>query len=442
MSLTAKQTVTLRAYQAVMHLGLPLGLFLSCPWLLAKTKRRRTVFRRLGFQRLDIPQGPRRPLWIHALSLGETLSCVTLVKELRSRLEGRPLVFSVSTLAAREMAEERLAGEVDALFYFPFDLAPSVGRVLRRVAPAYWVAIETDIWPGFQHALARRGIPAALVNARLSPQSLRSCQRFNALFAPALNAFDTVFPQSEGEAERYRRVGLMPEKIAGVGNLKFDAALAEPSDVSRADLCAEYGLDAQSPVWVVGSTHLGEERVVAEVYRRLCESLPKLQLVLVPRHPRRGGEVRTCCEGQGLKVRLFSEGKKAGPSRVLVVDAMGRLASLYRTAGVAFIGGSLVSKGGQNPIEPAAAGVPVVFGSDMSDFPDISRELLTRGAAFQVTGAQQLFHRVQTLLRDERLASEMGRAGMAFVAEHRGVTRRVADSILESLPEPSQGPCA
>ncbi len=301
MSLTARQRVVLWSYQAGLHLLLPLGLVLGLPWWLTRQKRRRTLPRRLGFQRIGLPSDGPRPLWVHALSLGETLSCVTLVRQLRLRLAGRPLVFSVSTLAAREIAQQRLAGLVDRIFYFPLDLIPCVARVLTQVRPAAVVVVETDIWPGFLHALRRRGWPAFLVNGRLSPRSFRSCQRWRDLFAPALNVFTQVFPQSDGEASRYRAVGVLPERIGAAGNLKFDAAAVRSGADDLRELASQCGLGIGDRVWLAGSTHPGEEEAILEVYRRLRTECPGLRLVLVPRHPRRGPEARRCAMARGSR---------------------------------------------------------------------------------------------------------------------------------------------
>jgi 3-deoxy-D-manno-octulosonic-acid transferase len=436
MKLTGRQLAMLRCYQVGMHLALPLGILLGLPWLLAKTKRRRTVFRRLGFQRVGLGRDRPRSLWVHALSLGETLSCVTLVQELRRAVRDRPLVLSVSTLAARTIAQERLGQVVDRIVYFPFDLAPSVWLAVQGINPAMVVVVETDIWPGFQRVLQRRGIPEVLVNARLSPQSYRSCLRFQGLFAPALNAFEQVFPQSDGEAERYRQVGLSTARMGSAGNLKFDAAALEWSDGARQQLRAELGLGESDRVWLAGSTHPGEERIVIGVFQQLQRAMPQLRLVLVPRHPHRGPEVKALCESRGLQSKLWSEGISGLGREILIVDLMGKLALLYQIAEVAFVGGSLVTKGGQNPIEPAAAGKPILFGPDMSDFPDIARELLSRHAAFQVMNDRQLTERLKQLLAEPELGVRMGQAGQSFVRHHRGTTQRVADWICQRIAAP------
>lgn len=434
MKLSARQRLILLIYQLVLGIGVPVGILMSLPWLLAKAKRRRTVFHRLGFQRFGLPRKGPRPVWIHALSLGEVLSCETLVKNLRERLVNRPLVLSVSTLAGRQIAEQRLVGYVDRIFYFPLDWAPSVWRTLWSVRPALFVLVETDIWPGFLHTLRVCHMPAVLVNARLSPKTLRSSQRFRELFSPALNVFDTICPQSDSEASNYREVGVAPEKIGPIGNLKFDAAVKEISPEERNRILKECGIGQKDLVWIAGSTHPGEEKVVLEVFKRTRENYPQLKLVLVPRHPHRSQEVKALALGLKCQVRLLTEQVPANSAEVLIVDVMGRLAAMYHLATVAFVGGSLVPTGGQNPIEPAAAGRPVLFGPHMSDFPDMTAELLSRHAAFQVHNPKQLFERLTQLLTDPETAQLMGLQGQAFVTSHSGTTQRVIKNLLNRLP--------
>jgi 3-deoxy-D-manno-octulosonic-acid transferase len=434
MRLTARQRFVLILYQLVLGVGVPVGILLSSPWLLAKVKRRHTVFQRLGFQRFNLPHNGPRPVWIHALSLGETLSCETLVKNLRKRLTDRPLVLSVSTLAGRQIAEQRLAGYVDRIFYFPLDWAPSVWRALWSVRPILFVLVETDIWPGFLHALRVRRIPAVLVNARLSPQTLRSYLRFRELFTPALNVFDMICPQSKNEASRYLEVGVNPEKIGPIGNLKFDAAVQDLSPQNRQRILKKCGIGRDDLVWIAGSTHMGEEEIVFEVFNRIREKHPQLRLILVPRHPHRSQEVKALCHSFNLRARLLTEAPSAATGEVLIVDVMGQLATLYHLASIAFIGGSLVPKGGQNPIEPAAAARPVLFGPYMSDFPDMTDELLSRHAAFQVHHPDQLFERLMQLLSDPDRALRMGLQGHAFVKSHSGTTQRIIGHLLSRLP--------
>lgn len=433
MNLNTRQRLALRSYQVGFHFVFPLGLLLGLPLWLARRKRRLTLLPRLGIQRAGGPPSEHGPVWIHALSIGEMLSSVTLVRELRHGLGEFPLVFSVSTLAAREMAEERLSDQVDGIFYFPYDLIPCVSGVMDQVRPAALVVVETDIWPGLMHAVSRRRLPAFLVNGRLSPQTFRSFRRWRVLFEPALNVFDIIFPQSEGEARRYRDLGVGPRKIGTKGNLKFDVSAAGDGGKSLQEIRLESGITSHYRVWIAGSTHPGEEEAVLHAHRRLLTEHRDLRLILVPRHPHRAGEVRALCERAGFTTGLFTAGPLPAANEVLIVDAMGRLSELYRLAHAAFVGGSLVNKGGQNPIEPAAAGKPVLFGPFMSDFPDAAAELLENNAAFQVQDQYQLLERLRWLFKEPESACRMGSQGEKWVESHRGTTARVAERVIERI---------
>lgn len=416
------------AYLAVMNIILPPLLLVALPFLWLKEKRRKTLFQRLGFQSLPDGRAGARPLWVHALSLGELLSCTTLIRELRETVSDRPIVFSVSTLSAMQMARERIAPFVDHIFYFPLDLWWPVHRVLARVNPALVVFIETDVWPGFQGQLRTRDIPAILVNGRLSPDGERACRRFGSLFVPALNTFKEIHPQSQGEAQRYRDVGVEANRIATVGNLKFDVAGTAPTREALQALSRDLGLTSDDVVVLAGSTHPGEEEAVLRAFETVRARVANAKLLLVPRHPARGAEVAALAR-RAWRVHLFSNGPATSPWDVWVVDAMGVLSKLYHVADVSFVGGSLVAKGGQNPLESAAAGCPVVFGFDMSDFPDIATSLMEEGAAEQIGEADVLGERWLDILMDGPRRERMALAGRRVVAQNRGATRRVAGRI-------------
>lgn len=435
--LNAAETLALAAYQLVANTALPLGLLLGAPLFALSEKRRATVFRRAGFQTLPRFADRPRPLWIHTLSLGEVLSATALVRELRARLPDRPIVFSASTRSGRAMAEQRLAGVADAFLYFPFDMIPATARVLNVLDPALLVFVETDLWPGFLASVRRRGIPAMLVNARLSPRTFASTRRFRWLFGPALRTFQTIVPQSDGEAERYRAVGVRAAQLAAPGNFKFDAAGGNVSPEDAAALRRELGFAEGDRVWIAGSTHPGEEAALLRVWKALHASRqdagPPLRLVLAPRQPARADEVLRLWGEAGFPARKFSEAVTSKPDATVVVDVLGRLAKLYAAADVAFTGGSLVPHGGQSPIEPAAAGVPVLFGPHMSSFPDVSRALVTADAAVLVADESALLAELRTLLDNPVRARRMGENGRRLVGANRGATARAAGLIAARL---------
>jgi 3-deoxy-D-manno-octulosonic-acid transferase len=424
------QRVILAIYRAGFSVVVLLFVVLLFPFWLLIPKRRKTVLKRLGWQDYPGPAQPsRRPVWIHALSVGEVLSAGSLIENVRRVIEDRPLYLSVSTSSAFAIATERFSRFCDGLFYFPYDVVFSVRRCLNRVEPALFVLVETDIWPGFIAELRRRQIPCLLVNGRLSPDSFRMYESLRVLFQPAFNTFRWVYPQSPGEAERFLALGLEPARLRSTGNLKFDVALSVPGEEALSALRQELNIPLDSPVLIAGSTHPGEEEMIRAVFLRLREEFPTLRLILVPRRPERGAEVLSLFRNDGVEVSLLSQ-PKGSPPVVVVVDRMGYLSRLYALAAVAVVGGSFAPKGGQNPIEPAACGKPVLFGPDMHDFPDVSRWLVDAGGAVQVANEEEVYAECRRLLADPQQARIMGDRARRVVTENQGTTVKIVQAIV------------
>lgn len=430
MQLRWHEQIVLAIYRTGFSLAIFLFVVLLFPFWLLILKRRKTLFKRLGWQDYPRPVQPsRRPIWIHALSVGEVLSAGSLIENVRRAIGDRPLYLSVSTLSAFAIATERFSRFCDGLFYFPYDVAFSVRRCLDRVEPALFVLVETDIWPGFIAELRRRRIPCLLVNGRLSRESFRTYRFLRALFEPAFNTFHWVYPQSPGEAERFLALGLEPARLRSTGNLKFDVVLSIPEEEALAALRQELNIAPDSRVLIAGSTHPGEEEMIRTVFSRLRAGFPSLRLILVPRRPERGVEVQNVFRNDGVEVSLLSQPKDP-PSVVVVVDRMGYLSRLYALADIAVVGGSFVPKGGQNPIEPAACGKPVLFGPDMHDFPDVSRWLLEARGALQVRNGEELYTECHRLLADPQQARAMGDRARSVVTENQGTTARIVTDIV------------
>jgi 3-deoxy-D-manno-octulosonic-acid transferase len=398
------------------------------PLWLFNSKRRATLFKRLGWQPYPHP-GPssQTPVWIHALSVGELLSASGLIQRLRHELGDQPLYLSVSTVSAFAMAQDRFSRSCHGMFYFPYDVAFAVTRCLDAVNPALIVLIETDIWPGFLADVHRRGIPCILVNARLSPESFRTYSRLRRLFEPSFNTFAAIYPQSAGEAQRLRTVGVAPQRLRHNGNLKFDVAASVPDPNAIAALRNEFFLSSDALILVAGSTHRGEEEIIRSCFLALKRRFPILRLIIVPRRPERGSEVLQLFQQDGTEAALASRLNRS--TSVVVVDRMGYLSRLYAVADVAVIGGSFVPQGGQNPIEPAACGKPVLFGPDMHDFPDVAAWLLKAGGAIQVENEQELLAACDRLLSDPEAAQTMGARARGVVREHQGATERVVRDL-------------
>jgi len=423
-----RQWIVLALYRILFTLVLLLFVIVFPLWIFTP-KRRNTLFKRLGWQ--DYPharQSSYKPVWIHALSIGELLSAGSLIEQMRRAIGDRPLYLSVSTLSAFTLATERFNHFCDGLFYFPYDVALSVTRVLNKINPALLVLIETDIWPGFLAEFRRRRIPCLLVNGRLSPESFRSYTCLRVLFEPAFNTFRWVYPQSSPEAERFLAIGLEPARLRSIGNLKFDVALTMPGADALASLRQELNIPSNSPILIAGSTHPGEEDIIRSCFLKLRNDFPSLRLIIVPRRPERGAEVSSLFRNDGIDTSLLSQPNHVVPT-VVVVDRMGYLSRLYALADIAIVGGSFVPKGGQNPIEPAACGKPVLFGPDMHDFPDVSKWLIDAGGAVQARNEEDLYATAHRLLINPQEARMMGEHARLVVTEHQGTTAKIVRDI-------------
>lgn len=426
--------IVLALYRTLFTLVLLLFVIVFPLWIFTP-KRRNTLFKRLGCQ--DYPharQSSDKPVWIHALSIGELLSAGNLIEQVRRAIEDRPLYLSVSTLSAFTIATERFTRFCDGLFYFPYDVAFSVTQCLNKIDPALLVLIETDIWPGFLDKVHRRQIPCLLVNGRLSPESFRSYNWFRVLFEPAFNTFRWVYPQSSREAERFLAIGLEPARLRSSGNLKFDVALTIPGTDALASLRQELNIQSDSRILIAGSTHPGEEDIVRSCFLNLRTDFPALRLILVPRRPDRGAEVLNLFRNDGIDTALLSHPSRSIPV-VVVVDRMGYLSRLYALADIAVVGGSFVPKGGQNPIEPAACGTPVLFGPDMHDFPDVSKWLIDAGGAVQARNEEDLYATCHRLLADPQEARMMGDRARRVVTDNQGATVKIVQDIVNVLQD-------
>jgi 3-deoxy-D-manno-octulosonic-acid transferase len=425
------QWMLLRLYRAAFTLVIVLFIIAFPLWVFSP-KRRATLLKRLGWQQYPHPkQASKKPLWIHALSIGELLSAGSLIRRLRQELGDRPLYVSVSTASAFAMAHDRFSQSCDQIFYFPYDVSFAVKRCLNAVDPALLVLIETDIWPGFLADVRRRSINCVLVNGRVSPGSFRTYSRLRLLFEPAFNTFHAIYPQSAGEAQRYGALGAAPECLRHIGNLKFDVAAAVPNSSAVAALRNEFFVTPNARILIAGSTHRGEEEIIRSCFLRLRTRFPGLQLIVVPRHPERASEVLQLFQQDAAQAALASALERS--TTVVVVDRMGYLSRLYAMADVAVIGGSFVPKGGQNPIEPAACGKPVLFGPDMHDFPDVAAWLLKAGGAIQAANEGELFAACDRLLSDPEEAKAMGERARRVVTEHQGATERVVQDVVGLL---------
>lgn len=426
-------------YHTFWYVAVLLGLPLLLPLFLLSEKRRKTVFRRLWFKfpaagtiRAPGLQTGQKPIWVHALSVGEVLSAVNLVSGLRQKFGQQAVIFSVSTQTGHEIALHRLKEKADAIFFFPYDISFAVKHAVERMDPSLVVIVETDIWPNFMREMKKRSIPAILVNARLSDRSFAKFKRFKSFSNWLFGNFAAVCTQSADDTGRFEQLGIDAERIVTTGNIKFDQ---DDRPVSGDDLSAlknRLRVDSATKLMVAGSTHNGEEVILRDTFLRLKKIHAELKLIVVPRNPKRARQIVQLFDERKIAVYLLSEFEKAGSGRsceVIIVDRIGELAKLYALAHIAFVGGSLVRCGGHNPLEPAVFAKPLLFGPDMSDFRQISREMLDTGAAVTVMDSEELYRTVAELLGNEDLAARMGKQAYELFNSNKGALQKTLQVI-------------
>ncbi len=433
-------TLLLVLYQA----GL-LGLVaLASPILLARmlaTGKYRAGFgERLGRYPARVAAlSAARPVWVHAVSVGETVAALPLVAAIRVSRPDLPLLLSTVTPTGQATARER-AREAAAVCYFPFDLAGPVRRALDAVRPRLVLLMETEIWPVFLLEASRRGVPVGVANGRLSDRSFRRYRRVRPLLARCLQSLAFVGAQTRVDADRFVALGAPPERTVVTGNLKVDQATAAPGPgaATPASLEAALGLPA-SPRFVAGSTHRGEEPAVLDAFARLRTRVPDLRLVLAPRHPERLAEVSRLLDERGWRWQRRSErpGPPGEPAPdVILVDTMGELSALYGIADVVFVGGSLVPTGGHSLLEPAAHARAPLHGPHMHNFREVTRALAEAGGAVPVADATSLADAALALLADPARRAELGARAQAVLEAGRGATARTLALVEGALAAP------
>jgi 3-deoxy-D-manno-octulosonic-acid transferase len=379
----------------------------------------------------------RRPaIWVHAVSVGETLAAAPVIEELLSRYPQYRMVVTTTTPTGSERVRA-LFGERVFHVYAPWDLPGAVRRFLVRIQPELLLIMETELWPNMLHQSAAVGCPILLANARLSARSARGYGRLGPLTRQMLDNIDIVAAQSLADGDRFLELGLPKAALEVTGSIKFDldlnADLQQQVDVLRQQFGA-----GQRPIVVVASTHPGEDEQVLAAFSQLKQLHMDCLLVLVPRHPERFDSVFSLCQDAGWQVRRRSSGvAPEAADDILLGDTMGELLLMLGTARVAVIGGSLIEHGGHNALEASAWGVPVVTGPHMFNFIEISDLLVAAGAMAMLEDPAQLGKCLQDLLADPQRCQQMGAAGLQVVAENRGARGRLlqlADSCLNSKP--------
>ncbi|MDY0376653.1 MAG: 3-deoxy-D-manno-octulosonic acid transferase [Desulfobacterium sp.] len=420
----------MKLFILIYNLILSGALFLALPFLpvlaIFSRKRRATLVQRFGLCtgiRRKKPHEQR--IWVHALSVGEVISAKPLLKGLQDK--GVTVIFTASTLTGFNMARTLfLNGKtalVDQVALFPFDFFLSVNRVCSRIDPDRVILVETDLWPNFLWSLNRRKVPVFLVNARLSISSFRGYLRFKRIFGPVFSLFSMVLVQTGVDARRFRELGVDHKKIKVCGNLKFDQEppRVDPDQIAQFRHCL--GRDNDLTLFLAGSTHPGEEQLLADLFLSIKPVCPPFVMVVAPRDPNRAEQIQELFSRQGLEIRMLSTLKNRERREkvdIVIVDAMGLLSRLYAACDIAFIGGSLAPFGGHNPLEAAAFSRPILFGPHMEDFLLVAQMLVDHGGAFTVSDRDDLIRRTVQLIHDPVLAQSMGARAADLFLKNRG----------------------
>jgi len=415
-------------------------LVLSSPYFfirgLFQKNFRSQLIQRMGFfKSLNF----KRPVWVHAASVGEVFCSVPLLKRIKKEFPHREIVLTTMTSTGNETAKTHLP-EADRVLFFPMDHPLPLRRVIRRIQPSLLLIAETELWPNLLRSCGRRGIPIVLFNGRISEKSFRGYLFFKFLFKKCLNYVSLSLMQTEEDRTRIIEIGAASDQMKVVGNLKFDQTFPSFNQEALSNLAKSIGLQGGEKILIAGSTHSGEEEILLGLFKELRKADPYLVFILAPRHLQRLEEVEGILTKESIPwVRRTSIAVDHGPPdrkelpAVILLDTMGELMSLYSIGTLVFVGGSLVPVGGHNPLEPLFFKKCVFFGPYMFHFSEISRRMIEAGGAIQVKDREDLTFTMIRLLRDERARREIGEKGYQFLQKHQGATERTFQEIRNFL---------
>jgi len=386
------------------------------------------VYQRLG---AGYPQ-LERCIWVHAVSVGEVVAAVPLIRALLARYPERSLLVTTVTPTGAARVAATFGTDVYHA-YIPFEMPQAIDNFFTSINPEMALVVETEIWPNLYRGCGVRDIPLVLVSARISPKSVKNYRRLVPLFRETLSHGIIIAAQTEADAERFLSLGAAPERTRITGNIKFDIEL--PLDLAERGQEVREEFFGERPVWIAASTHEGEESLVLEAHQKLLKLIPGLLLILVPRHPQRFAAVRDLIDKQALSVVARTEARPCeATTAVFLGDTMGEMTLFYAASDVAFVGGSLTPVGGHNLLEPAALGIPLVSGPHVFNAQEIADMFIETGACRLVEDAAQLADAVGELLSDRDKAKERGELGRRILERNRGALERLLEMIESLLP--------
>ncbi|MFH1245582.1 MAG: 3-deoxy-D-manno-octulosonic acid transferase [Candidatus Omnitrophota bacterium] len=402
------------------------------PVFLLRRKGHPGILMRLGFFPDKVIERLRgqKVFWVHTVSVGEAHAASCFIKVLKERYPGHRLVISTVTKTGNIVACN-LAGKEDVVIYSPLDISFIVRRVIELVNPLLLIVAETEIWPNLIINLSKRNIPVVVVNGRISAGSFKGYKLFRAFMKSILEKVSLFCMQTENDAQKIIELGAERGRVKITGNMKFDV---QSVDVAPQNI--DLGLTKEERLFIAGSTHRGEERLILKVYKELVNDYPDLRLLIAPRHIERAPEIEQLIVEFGFAPCRFSQSAVRKPQtaqRIFILDTIGQLKTLYAHAEIVYIGGSLVPHGGQNPIEAAVFAKPILFGPYMFNFSAIAGEFLRQKAAIMVNNEEQLKEAWQKILRDGQLRKELGENAQQLIQQNQGATLRNINFIKEII---------
>lgn len=392
--------------------------------LFTSEKYRTGLKQRFGFVPVNRSE---KTILLHAVSVGEILAAVPLVNALKKEYEDYKLVITTTTLTGNRVAKKQIGGTAVTTF-FPIDFTWAVNGFLDRINPGIIILVETELWPNFLRISKKRGIPVVVVNARISEHSFRNYYRFRNIFKKAVEDIKYFSVQSGGDMMKLLTLGINPSRIMLSGNLKIDSALDRRPDIDKIDdIKKNWGWGDNILVLTGGSTHRGEEKILLDLYKELKREFNNLVLILAPRHPERKDEIKNLISGYGFKTCLRSEwntGKKISTDEVILIDTLGELINIYALSDIIFIGKSMIKGGGQNLLEPACMGKPVICGPKMGNFRELTLWLKENGGIIQVGNEAELKYAIRKLLYDSNERIELGIRAKKLIERGKGAVER------------------
>lgn len=415
-------------YSCLLYLLIPF-VCLRLLWrsIRAPAYRKRWHERFAWYSGIQKPKKP--PIWVHAVSVGETQAALPLIHTLLDRYPDTPILVTTITPTGSQRVRDTLGDQVMHV-YLPYDLPDAVARFLKHMCPKLAIILETELWANlFASCHQQQKIPIIIANARLSARSARGYKKINHLIKETLNYTTVIAAQAELDAQRFIQLGASTEKVNTTGNIKFDLQL-NIEELTAKKMLWRNTWGTQRFILLAASTHEGEEALLLKIYKQLKQQLPDLLLVLVPRHPERFNQVAELCKAENLQtVRRTEDIACTQNTDVFLADSIGELMQFYSATDIAFIGGSFVAVGGHNPLEPAILGVPVISASHTFNFSAVYQTLLEAEGARRITSPEAFIETISTLYHDKALRQQLGENGKRCVLNNQGALTRLLNII-------------